>query len=102
MHNLPNINLLGLNCKNYTNEDSKLSKTEIKELLKQTSGLEVSQTADNSVTPFIYKDFKFKNYYQTIAFINAIAWIIHQQDHHLQKVYEGYNRSYMGSASRYS
>ncbi len=24
----------------------------------------------------------FKNYYQTMAFVNAVAWIAHQQDHH--------------------
>jgi len=26
--------------------------------------------------------YKFKNYYQTIAFVNIIAQIAHQQDHH--------------------
>lgn len=30
----------------------------------------------------ISRAFKFKNYYQTIAFVNAVAWIAHQQDHH--------------------
>lgn len=24
----------------------------------------------------------FKNYYETIAFVNLVAWIAHQQDHH--------------------
>ncbi|WP_242404574.1 4a-hydroxytetrahydrobiopterin dehydratase [Janthinobacterium agaricidamnosum] len=26
--------------------------------------------------------FTFKNYYQTIAFVNALAYIAHSQDHH--------------------
>jgi len=26
--------------------------------------------------------FRFKNYYETIAFVNASAWVSHQQDHH--------------------
>lgn len=26
--------------------------------------------------------FAFKNYYETIAFVNALAWVSHQQDHH--------------------
>ncbi len=26
--------------------------------------------------------FSFKNYYQTMAFVNAVAWIAHRQDHH--------------------
>jgi 4a-hydroxytetrahydrobiopterin dehydratase len=30
----------------------------------------------------ISKVFKFKNYYETIAFVNSIAWISHQEDHH--------------------
>jgi 4a-hydroxytetrahydrobiopterin dehydratase len=28
------------------------------------------------------RQFEFKNYYQTMAFANAVAWIAHQQDHH--------------------
>lgn len=27
-------------------------------------------------------DFEFKNYYQTTAFVNAVAWIAHREDHH--------------------
>ena len=30
----------------------------------------------------ITRIFKFKNYYETIAFVNAVAWIAHQEDHH--------------------
>lgn len=30
----------------------------------------------------IGKDYHFKNYYQTIAFVNAIAWMAHREDHH--------------------
>ena len=26
--------------------------------------------------------FKFGNYHQTMAFVNAVAWIAHQQNHH--------------------
>jgi 4a-hydroxytetrahydrobiopterin dehydratase len=26
--------------------------------------------------------YPFKNYYETLAFVNAIAWVIHRQDHH--------------------
>lgn len=27
-------------------------------------------------------EFGFKNYYQTTAFVNAVAWIAHREDHH--------------------
>ena len=30
----------------------------------------------------IGKTYRFKNYYQTIAFVNAIAWVSHREDHH--------------------
>ena len=27
-------------------------------------------------------EFEFKNYYHTTAFVNAVAWIAHSEDHH--------------------
>lgn len=30
----------------------------------------------------ISRTFEFKNYFRTIAFVNAIAWIAHQENHH--------------------
>jgi 4a-hydroxytetrahydrobiopterin dehydratase len=30
----------------------------------------------------IRKTFSFKNYHETIAFVNASAWISHREDHH--------------------
>lgn len=30
----------------------------------------------------ISRDFTFKNYYQTMAFVNAIAWMAHRENHH--------------------
>lgn len=30
----------------------------------------------------ISRTFQFKNYYQTIAFVNAVAWMTHREDHH--------------------
>ena len=39
----------------------------------------------------IQRIFRFKNYYQTIAFVNALAWVAHHQDHH-PDLEVGYNR----------
>jgi len=39
----------------------------------------------------ISRSYKFKNYYQTMAFVNALAWIAHQEDHH-PDLQVGYNR----------
>jgi 4a-hydroxytetrahydrobiopterin dehydratase len=30
----------------------------------------------------IAKTFRFANYHETIAFVNAVAWIAHRADHH--------------------
>ena len=30
----------------------------------------------------IKKTFSFKNYYETMAFVNASAWVSHAEDHH--------------------
>lgn len=32
------------------------------------------------------RSFAFKNYYETMAFVNALAWLSHQQDHHPELV----------------
>jgi 4a-hydroxytetrahydrobiopterin dehydratase len=47
-------------------------------LLKQVqSGWQV-----NANLTEIFQDFRFKNYYQTMAFVNAIAWMAHHENHH--------------------
>jgi 4a-hydroxytetrahydrobiopterin dehydratase len=38
------------------------------------------QTTDDLTS--ILKDFKFKNYYQTMAFVNAMAWMANCEGHH--------------------
>ena len=37
------------------------------------------------------KTFAFANYYETLAFVNAIAYIIHHEDHHPEMIVT-YNR----------
>lgn len=36
-------------------------------------------------------EFRFRDFYATMAFVNALAWIAHQQDHH-PDLQVGYNR----------
>ncbi len=52
-----------------------LSSMEIENLLGKLSGWEHDGHA-------ICKTYAFKDYYQTIAFVNAIAWVSHREDHH--------------------
>lgn len=37
------------------------------------------------------RTYRFENYYATIAFVNALAFMVHRQDHH-PDLHVGYNR----------
>lgn len=39
----------------------------------------------------IKRSFSFTNYYETLAFTNALAWMVHAQDHHPELIIT-YNR----------
>ena len=54
-----------------------LSKELATQLLKQLHGWTMSDDIKK-----ITKTFSFKNYYKTMAFVNAVAWIAHSEDHH--------------------
>lgn len=54
-----------------------LTSEQIKPLLTQLKAWQV-----NSSYTDIFKEFQFKNYYQVMAFVNAVAFIAHQEKHH--------------------
>ena len=43
---------------------------------------EVPQWETSSDGKWLEREFGFKNYYETIAFVNGIAWMTHQENHH--------------------
>jgi 4a-hydroxytetrahydrobiopterin dehydratase len=61
-----------------------LKANEIEQLLAQLKGWQFSGGV-------ITKTYDFKNYYQTMAFVNAVAWLAHREDHHPDMT-AGYNR----------
>ena len=63
-----------------------LTVTQAQALLQQTPGWSLSDDASE-----IHRTFEFKNYYQTMAFVNATAWISHREDHH-PDITVGYNK----------
>lgn len=71
-------------CKPCEGNMPPLSPAEITVLMQQLEGWEFFEKV-------IRKDYNFKNYYQTIAFVNAIAWISHREDHH-PDIAVGYNK----------
>lgn len=52
-----------------------LTQAEIDALLPQLRGWAV-------VDGMLRKEFRFGNHYETLAFVNALAWISHREDHH--------------------
>jgi 4a-hydroxytetrahydrobiopterin dehydratase len=62
-------------CKPCEGGVPRLSDDEVAKLLITLDGW---QRAGNLIS----KTYTFKNYYETIAFVNATAWISHREDHH--------------------
>ena len=56
----------------------KLSEQRIDQLSAQLQ----SNWAVNPENQTLACSFNFNNYHETMAFVNAVAWIAHQQDHH--------------------
>jgi 4a-hydroxytetrahydrobiopterin dehydratase len=52
-----------------------LTDEEVAALLARLDGW---QRQGNAIT----KTYSFRNYYETMAFVNATAWISHREDHH--------------------
>lgn len=77
-------NLSRQQCKPCTATTPPLTREQASALLAQLDGWEQQGNA-------IIKSYDFKNYYQTMSFVNAIAWIANQQDHHPELVV-GYNK----------
>lgn len=53
-----------------------LASADVASRLKSLNGWELA--AGNAIR----KTYAFRNYYETIAFVNALAWVAHAADHH--------------------
>lgn len=68
------MSLLALHCEAQHGK-SPLDSSTINQFLTTLPGWEVKGIE-------LCKTFRFDDYYQTMAFVNALAWIAHQEDHH--------------------
>ena len=66
-----------------------LGPTEIVTQLTQLNG--ESANGWKLIDGALEKHWKFANFHETMAFVNAVAWIAHREDHH-PDVSFGYNR----------
>ncbi len=65
-----------------------LSNTGVQMMLSQVQGWSVDTSVPGGV---LHQTFTFANFHETMAFVNAVAWIAHQQDHH-PELFVAYNR----------
>jgi len=79
--------LISKTCKPLSSGTAPLSPDQIGKLLTELH----QDWLHQSQPPELQRTFKFKNYYQTIAFVNALAWVAHQDDHH-PELEVSYNR----------
>ena len=63
-----------------------LSRAEVEAYLGQVHGWTLSDSGRE-----IRREFRFENFHETMAFVNAVAWIAHVEDHH-PDLEVGYNR----------
>lgn len=68
--------LAGKHCKPFQGGDP-IDPDEALELLEQLEGWTLDEAGKE-----IRRSFDFKNYYETMAFVNAVAWVSHREDHH--------------------
>ncbi len=54
---------------------SPMTDSQIQRYLEQVNGWEYKEGE-------IVRNFTFKNYYETMAFVNAVAWVSHKENHH--------------------
>jgi 4a-hydroxytetrahydrobiopterin dehydratase len=76
--------LLMMTCRPLPPGTPPLTGHDLEHKLSHAEGWEI---ADGSLA----KTFQFEDHYQTMAFVNAVAWISHREDHHPEMVV-GYNR----------
>lgn len=69
------LDLLSGHCKPSDEIAAPLTTAQIDALLKKLDGWNLR---DGVIT----KTYTFRNYHQTMAFVNATAWISHREDHH--------------------
>ena len=71
--------LISRQCKPCKSGTPPLSQSEVDDLLQHLDGW---QQYDHLIS----KTYRFSDYFQTIAFVNMVAWISHSQDHHPELV----------------
>jgi 4a-hydroxytetrahydrobiopterin dehydratase len=71
------IPLVQAHCTPRKGHEHRLSPARVRELLPDVAGWDVVEEGRA-----LSRTFTFKDYYRTIAFVNALAWMANREDHH--------------------
>jgi 4a-hydroxytetrahydrobiopterin dehydratase len=88
----PESDLKRMRCQACEGGVEPLTRDDAAVFLKQTPGWTLDEDGKQ-----IRRTYSFKNFYETMAFVNALAWIAHVEDHH-----PDFEVSYKACAVRYS
>lgn len=69
------IDLHKQSCRPLKGAEHRLSPTQVTDLSAQLGPWRIESES-------LLRDFQFPDFHRTMAFVNALAWIAHQQDHH--------------------
>ena len=72
------VDIASARCKDLTADSAALSTEELDYYIDKLDGNWAISNDNKSIS----RHFKFKDYYETMAFVNVAAMIAHQQDHH--------------------
>lgn len=81
--------LVRRHCKACEEGTAPLTADQAATLLEQARGWSLNGSATQ-----IERTYRFKNFYETMAFVNALAWVAHREDHH-PDIEVGYNRCHV-------
>lgn len=71
------VPLAQAHCFPLKGKEHRLTPARVAELMPELPGWELAENGHALV-----KTFPFNNYYETMAFVNALAYIAHREDHH--------------------
>lgn len=61
---------------------ARLDETALAPWLSRMPNWKLQTESRAGTTPHLHASYRFANYHETLAFVNALAWRVHEQDHH--------------------
>lgn len=76
------VPLAQAHCVPRKGSEHRLSPARVAELMPQLPDWELAGEPDSRHGQALTRTYEFANYHETIAFVNALAYVAHREDHH--------------------